>query len=230
MSGHSPIASVRAVSRSFPGNPPIHALRAVTLDLWPNDYVALVGPSGSGKSTLLNVLGLLDRPSSGTYTLDGRDTANMTDRERTSLRATHVGLVFQSFHLVGWKSVSANVELAALYCGATPRDAVAEAAEALASVGLSHRMDAVPNSLSGGERQRVAVARAIVTRPKLLLADEPTGNLDARNTESVLGLFDALHASGMAVVVVTHESLVADRTDRVIELADGNVMSASVAG
>ena len=220
----SVVVSVQGVSRVFEGRSPVVALDGVSLELSAGDYVALVGASGSGKSTLLNVLGLLDQPSSGSYSLAGADTANMSDGQRARLRAEHIGFVFQSFHLVPWKSALANVELAARYAGVGRRDARTRAADALGAVGLDHRMAALPETLSGGERQRVAVARALVTDPSLLLADEPTGNLDANNTEAVLRLLEELHSAGIALVVVTHDHAVAESATRTVELVDGRLL------
>jgi len=220
----SVVVSVQGVSRVFEGRSPVVALDGVSLELSAGDYVALVGASGSGKSTLLNVLGLLDQPSSGSYSLAGADTANMSDGQRARLRAEHIGFVFQSFHLVPWKSALANVELAARYAGVGRRDARTRAADALGAVGLDHRMAALPETLSGGERQRVAVARALVTDPSLLLADEPTGNLDSNNTEAVLRLLEELHSAGIALVVVTHDHAVAESATRTVELVDGRLL------
>ncbi|MFC7589515.1 ABC transporter ATP-binding protein [Nonomuraea antimicrobica] len=187
----------------------------------PGDYLAIVGPSGSGKSTLLNVLGLLDRPTSGSYRLDGVETTTLRDGARTRLRGTRIGFVFQSFHLLSHRTVVENVMLAEVY-GPHPRGGRrARAEQALRQVGLEHRIGFVPDRLSGGERQRVAIARALMARPALLLCDEPTGNLDSRNTGAVLDLFDGLRADGLTILVITHEDEVSARAKRRVRITDG---------
>ncbi len=216
-----PVIELLGVSRTFPGPPPVEALRALDLQVRRGEHLAVIGPSGSGKSTLLHVLGCLDRPTAGDYLLDGIDVGGLPDRERTGLRGQRIGFVFQAFHLMAHRSVRENVEAAALYDG-TPRTLRRERAEdAIARVGLSHRIDASPRTLSGGEQQRVAVARAILSRPSLLLADEPTGNLDTDNTDALLGLLEELCADGMTLVMVTHDDEVARRAGRRVRMVDG---------
>jgi putative ABC transport system ATP-binding protein len=217
----TPVVELRSVSRAHPGPPPVTALARASLVVGRGEYVAVTGRSGSGKSTLLHLLGLLDRPSSGAYALDGVDTTDLDDAERTALRGSRIGFVFQAFHLMAHRSARENVEVALLYRGVPRRQRPARAAEALARVGLAHRMDALPNVLSGGERQRVAIARAVVTEPALLLADEPTGNLDSATAQSVLALFDELHGAGLTLVVVTHDADVAGRAHRRVTMVDG---------
>ncbi|MET9336794.1 ABC transporter ATP-binding protein [Nonomuraea sp. NPDC003804] len=220
-----PVIALNAVGKEFPADPPVRALSGVSLDVHRTDYMAIIGPSGSGKSTLLNVLGLLDRPSSGSYRLDGIETTELPDGERTRLRGSRIGFVFQSFHLLPHRSVAENVMLAEVYrSGAARRgrkDRRARALAALERVGLSHRVDFLPDRLSGGERQRAAIARALMGGPSLLLCDEPTGNLDSRNTEAVLDLFDDLRDQGLTIVVITHENEVSDRAKRRVRITDG---------
>jgi putative ABC transport system ATP-binding protein len=216
-----PVIELTAVSREFPTDPPVCALAEVDLRVDPGDYVAIIGPSGSGKSTLLNILGLLDRPTSGSYRLDGVETTMLRDGARTRLRGTRIGFVFQSFHLLSHRTVVENVMLAEVY-GRHPRAGRRTRAEqVLEQVGMSHRVGFVPDRLSGGERQRVAIARALMARPALMLCDEPTGNLDSRNTEAILDLFDGLCADGLTVLVITHEDEVSARAKRRVRIGDG---------
>jgi putative ABC transport system ATP-binding protein len=199
----------------------VRALAEVTLRVDPGDYLAIAGPSGSGKSTLLNILGLLDRPTSGSYRLDGVETTTLRDGARTRLRGGRIGFVFQSFHLLPHRTVVENVMLAEVY-GSHPRRGRRDRAEqALEQVGMTHRTGFLPGRLSGGERQRVAVARALMARPALLLCDEPTGNLDSRNTEGILDLFDGLRAEGLTILVITHEDEVSARAGRRVRIGDG---------
>ncbi|MEU7260928.1 ABC transporter ATP-binding protein [Streptomyces rimosus] len=216
-----PVIEFRSVELSYPGPPPVQALRPCDVRIEAGEYVTVVGPSGSGKSTFLNIAGLLDVPSSGCYRLDGIDTGAVSDAERAALRGTRIGFVFQSFHLLAHRSATENVELALVYQRAPRRDRRERARHALRQVGLGHRIDALPTRLSGGERQRVAIARALVTRPSLLLCDEPTGNLDSGTAASVLGLLDELHQAGMTLVVITHDAQVAARGERTLVLHDG---------
>lgn len=217
----NPVIELRDLSREFPGIPPVVALKPTTLSIDEGQYVSIIGPSGSGKSTLLNLLGLLDRPSSGQYYLNGRPCHDMSERQRTGVRATDLGFVFQSFHLLPHRSVLENVMLATVYSGMKPALREGKAREALRRVGLSHRVDFSPTLLSGGERQRVAIARAVVTNPQILLADEPTGNLDSTTTEEVLELFAELHKDGLTLAVITHEDEVASRAERTLRIVDG---------
>ena len=222
-----PVIELRGVARSYPGPPPVQALRPADLEIESGDYVAVTGPSGSGKSTLLHLLGLLDAPTGGTYLLDGMDTGALPDKARSALRGRRIGFVFQSFHLLPYRTAAENVVLAQLY-NRTPRaQRYAAAVTALDRVGLGHRVDALPTTLSGGERQRVAIARALVNRPSLLLCDEPTGNLDSRNASTVLELLDALHTDGFTIVVITHDAQVAARAGRAISIKDGSLSESS---
>ncbi|GAA2652831.1 ABC transporter ATP-binding protein [Nonomuraea recticatena] len=219
-----PVIALEGLSREFPADPPVRALSDVFLEVLPKDYLAIVGPSGSGKSTLLNVLGLLDTPTSGSYRIDGIETTTLRDGERTKLRGSRIGFVFQSFHLLAHRSVAENVMLAEVYRSRGARERRnrrARALEALERVGLSHRVDFLPDRLSGGERQRAAIARALMGGPSLLLCDEPTGNLDSRNTGAVLDLFDELRGQGLTIVVITHEIEVSDRAQRRVRITDG---------
>jgi ABC-type lipoprotein export system ATPase subunit len=218
-----PVVELDRLARVFPTEPPVHALRQVDLTVHNGDYVAVVGASGSGKSTLLNVLGLLDRPTDGRYLLDGIDTAVLSDSERAGERGRRIGFVFQSFHLLSHRSVEENVMLGEIYRGESRSGRFERAVAALRQVGLGHRIGFLPTRLSGGERQRVAIARAIVGTPSLLLCDEPTGNLDSENTASVLDLFDELGRRGLTILVITHDSTVADRAGRVVRMLDGNL-------
>ncbi|RSM97641.1 macrolide ABC transporter ATP-binding protein [Nonomuraea sp. WAC 01424] len=216
-----PVILLSGLTKEFPADPPVRALSAVDLRVERSDYVAVVGPSGSGKSTLLNTLGLLDRPTGGSYRLDGIETTTLKDGVRTAVRGSRIGFVFQSFHLLPHRTVLENVMLAEVY-GAAPRAGRRERAmRALERVRLSHRTGFLPGRLSGGERQRAAIARALLGGPSLLLCDEPTGNLDSRNTDAVLDLFAELRAQGMTIVVITHETEVSDRAGRRVRITDG---------
>ncbi|RMG13596.1 MAG: ABC transporter ATP-binding protein [Planctomycetota bacterium] len=206
------------------GEEVLHALRDVHETIAAGEHVAIMGPSGSGKSTLLNVIGCLDRPTAGSYLLGGRDTALLDDDELSRLRAEELGFVFQSYHLVGRLDAIDNVALPMLFAGVPHRERLERAREALLAVGLAERLHHKPSELSGGQRQRVAIARAIVMGPRVLLADEPTGNLDSRAGAQVLELLDRLHAEGLTLVVVTHDPAVARRADRVLVLVDGAIV------
>lgn len=221
--GGRPVVELDGVVRTFAGPPPVHVLKAVDLRVDAGEYVSIVGPSGSGKSTLLNILGLLDRPTAGEYRLDGTDTARLDDGERTALRGQRIGFVFQSFHLLPHRTTVENVALAELYQPVPSAGRNKRAIEALRRVGLGHRLTASPSTLSGGERQRVAVARALVGSPSLLLADEPTGNLDSVTSRSILDLFDGLHDQGITLMVITHDDEVAERAQRRISIIDGRI-------
>ena len=213
------------VSRTWEvGGRPVHALRDVTLSIDAGEYVSVMGPSGSGKSTLLSLLGGLDRPTAGSYRFEGREVASLPDDDLSRLRRERIGFVFQSFHLVPRMTALENVALPLLLAGVAPKDRTARAAEALASVGLSPRLDHRPDQLSGGEKQRVCLARAVVTRPGLLLADEPTGNLDSASGAEIVALLERLHASGITLLVVTHDAGIGGRARRRVRLADGRVV------
>lgn len=217
----TPLVELRDVTRSFPGPPEVQALKGINLTVHDGDYVSIVGPSGSGKSTMLNILGLLDRPSVGEYRLAGHLTGALDEDTRAAVRAQRIGFVFQAFHLMPRRSVLENVMMPMLYSG-TPRDEREDRArQALDRVGLGHRIGFLPGTLSGGERQRVAVARAVVTRPSLLLADEPTGNLDGVTSTDVMELFEELVSDGLALVIITHDEAVARRASRSVGIADG---------
>ena len=206
------------------GEEEVRALDGVDLHIARNEYVALIGPSGSGKSTLMNLIGCLDTPTTGTYVLNGRDTSHMDDVELAKVRNLEIGFVFQSFHLLPRLTVLDNVCQPLVYRGVPRAERQRLATEALAQVGLANRMGHRPNQLSGGQRQRVAVARALVGRPAILLADEPTGNLDSRTSAEIMALFDALHRDGQTVVVVTHEPDIAAHCRRTIRLGDGRIV------
>ena len=216
---------LQALSRSYRlGESVVQALDAVNLHIAAGEYVALMGPSGSGKSTLLNTLGLLDRPTSGVYRLEGRDTQGLNEIERARLRRERIGFVFQSFHLLPRLSAFDNVALPMLLAGLPASERQARVQAALAAVGLSERAHHRPNQLSGGQRQRVAIARATVMRPALLLADEPTGNLDSRSGAEVIELLESLNASGITLIVVTHDPGMGARARRSIVLRDGKII------
>ncbi len=217
------IVELTAVERTFAGSAVVRALGPIDLVVDRGEHVTVVGPSGSGKSTLLNVLGLLDRPTAGTYRLDGVDVAGLDERRRTGIRGQWLGFVFQSFHLLPHRSALENVALAGVYAGRPRRERERTAADLLDRVGLAHRRDALPSTLSGGERQRVAVARALAGSPRLLLCDEPTGALDSENTEMLLELLATLHADGLTVVTITHDPHVAAQGSRCVTLRDGVV-------
>ncbi|MDX2000609.1 MAG: ABC transporter ATP-binding protein [Thermoanaerobaculia bacterium] len=212
------------VTRTYEvGGRPVHALAGIDEHIAPGEHVAIMGPSGSGKSTLLNVIGCLDRPSSGRYVLAGRDVSELGERELDLVRRNDIGFIFQSFHLVGRLSALENVELPLLFAGVGRRERRERAVKALSAVGLADRATHRPDQLSGGERQRTAIARALVTQPKVLLADEPTGNLDTKSGGQVLDLLDRLHHEGITLVVVTHDPNVARRAERLIVLVDGRI-------
>ncbi len=219
----APLLSLENAGKTYGTLAPVNAMRNVQLKIMASEFVSIMGASGSGKSTLLNILGLLDRLSYGRYLVDGNDTAALNEYERTSLRATLFGFVFQAFHLLPDRSTRENVELGMLYQAVPRNERALRASEALEHVQLAHRSDAMPTTLSGGERQRVAIARALASEPKILLCDEPTGNLDHDTSESILDLLGELHHNGLTVVVVTHDLVVAHRAQRAITVVDGTV-------
>lgn len=206
------------------GDSDVHALRAVSLDIAKGDYLAVMGPSGSGKSTLLNILGCLDRPTSGSYSFDGRDVGSLPDAERTRLRQSEIGFVFQFFHLLPRLTAQSNVELPMLFAGVSRAERRQRAAHALDAVGLSDRVHHRPDQLSGGQRQRVAIARAVVMEPGLVLADEPTGNLDRAAASEVMDLLGAMNEDGQTVVLVTHDPAVASRARSAVRMDDGAIV------
>ena len=207
------------------GHETVYVLRGIDLDIKRGEYVAIMGPSGSGKSTLMNLLGCLDTPTSGQYILNGKDVSQMSDDDLAEIRNKEIGFVFQTFNLLPRTTALENVALPMIYAGASKKDRTERAAEVLTSVGLADRMDHKPNELSGGQRQRVAVGRALVNKPSIILADEPTGNLDSKTSLEIMQLFDDIHKAGNTVIVVTHEEDVAARAHRVIRLRDGIIES-----
>ncbi|MEO1515012.1 MAG: ABC transporter ATP-binding protein [Bacteroidota bacterium] len=218
------IISVKNLSKIYiMGSEKVHALRSVSLDIHSNEYVALMGPSGSGKSTLMNLLGCLDTPSGGDYLLNGTNVSTMLDGDLAEVRNKEIGFVFQTFNLLPRLSSVDNVALPLVYSGMGKKERTERAQHALESVGLGDRMDHKPNELSGGQRQRVAVARALVNDPAIILADEPTGNLDTKTSIEIMGLFEEIHKRGNTVILVTHEPDIAEHAHRIIRLRDGLV-------
>lgn len=224
------VLELRRISRQYGTEPAVHALVDVDLSVDRGDWLAVTGPSGAGKSTLLNIIGCLDQPSSGTYLIEGIDTTRLTDQQRAGLRSQRIGFVFQSFHLLPYRSVLENVMLAEVYRKQSRKGRRERALTAIEQVGLGHRADFSPMKLSGGERQRVAIARALVGAPSLLLCDEPTGNLDSKATASLLDLFERLNRDGLTLVVVTHDENVASRASRRVHIADGRLTALPGAG
>lgn len=222
-SGCRPLIELDAVARVYPGPPPLEALKPCDLAVAAGDFVAVTGASGSGKTTLLNLLGLLDSPTSGRYRLDGHDVSDLSERERTAARGEAIGFVFQAFHLMPLRSAVENVMLALLYTSTPKTERRRRSRDALIRVGLGHRVESLPRTMSGGEQQRVAIARAIVKRPRLLLCDEPTGNLDSDSANTVLDLLDEVHADGHTILVITHNPAVAERAESMIRLRDGHL-------
>lgn len=226
MTDSNAILQLRGITRDFKmGAQTVHVLKGIDLDIFKNQYVALMGPSGSGKSTLMNLLGCLDTPTEGTYVLNGSDVSALDDNALAEIRNNEIGFVFQTFNLLPRSTALENVALPLVYAGWGKEERIARASEVLEQVGLGDRMDHKPNQLSGGQRQRVAVARALVNKPALILADEPTGNLDSKTSVEIMKLFDEIQAAGNTVVLVTHEEDIAQRAKRVIRLVDGNIDS-----
>ena len=220
------VIAIEGVTKQYKmGEEIIHALRGVSLNIHRNEYVAIMGPSGSGKSTLMNMLGCLDTPTSGRYEFNGQNVATMVDDELAEIRNREIGFVFQTFNLLARSDSLRNVELPLIYAGVAPHERHKRAKEALESVGLGDRIHHKPNELSGGQRQRVAVARALVNRPSIILADEPTGNLDSKTGVEIMALFDELYERGNTIIVVTHEESIARHARRIIRIHDGLIAS-----
>jgi len=221
-----PVVKLRKIERIYykpDGSILVKALRGVDLDIPRGQSIAVMGSSGSGKSTLMNILGCLDQPTIGTYLLDGQDVASLDDQTLSKIRGEQIGFVFQSFNLIPQLNIAENVEIPLYYQGVHPNDRFQQAIDILDRVGLSDRVEHRPNELSGGQQQRAAIARALVSSPSILLADEPTGNLDSKTSEDVLRLFDELHNDGLTTIVVTHDEEVGKRYERIIYLKDGNI-------
>lgn len=222
----SEVIQIRDVTKFYVmGQEVIKALNGVSLDVYRNEYVALMGPSGSGKSTLMNILGCLDTPTAGSYILNGHDVSNLVDDELAEIRNKEIGFVFQTFNLLPRLSALENVELPLIYAGLTSSDRRARAKEVLEQVGLGNRITHKPNELSGGQRQRVAIARALVNGPSIILADEPTGNLDTKTSVEIMEMLNEIHANGNTVILVTHEEDIAEYAHRVVRMRDGKVES-----
>lgn len=229
MSISNPIIKLSGIKKIYQmGNQEVRALNGVTLNIYKNEYVAIMGPSGSGKSTMMNVLGCLDTPTDGDYILNGKNVSDLSDDELAEVRNQEIGFVFQTFNLLPRSNCLANVELPLIYAGIRSAERKEMASEALRRVGLGDRMDHKPNELSGGQRQRVAIARALVNRPSILLADEPTGNLDSKTGVEIMRLFEELYDQGNTIIVVTHEEEIAEHARRIIRLRDGLLESDTI--
>ncbi len=219
------IIHLEHIYKDYPlGNSTVRVLKDINLSVHPGEYVALMGPSGSGKSTLMNIIGALDVPTSGKYILNGREVEKLTDDQLAEVRNKEIGFVFQTFNLLPRLSALENVALPLIYAGVPKRERLERARRMLADVGLADRMDHKPNQLSGGQRQRVAIARALINNPSILLADEPTGNLDSQSSEEVMKLFDRLHEQGHTIILVTHEPDIAAHAKRLVRLLDGKIL------
>lgn len=217
-----PLITIKEIGRKYViGSEVIHALKSVSLDINKGEFVALMGPSGSGKSTLMNILGCLDTPSSGTYVLNGTNVSHMSDDALAEVRNQEIGFVFQTFNLLPRSTSLDNVALPLIYAGTSKKDRDTRAAKALENVGLGNRMDHKPNELSGGQRQRVAVARALINNPSIILADEPTGNLDTKTSVEIMGLLEEIHSKGNTIILVTHEEDIAQHAHRIVRMRDG---------
>ena len=228
--GYAPLIRLNGVTKLFlTDEVETHALSGIHLDIREGEYISIAGPSGCGKTTLLSILGLLDTPSAGSYALKGNEVANLSFAERARVRNREIGFIFQSFNLIGDLSVFENVELPLTYRGMSASDRKALVTEALERVGMAHRAKHLPSQLSGGQQQRVAVARALAGRPAILLADEPTGNLDSRNGEAVMSLLRELHQGGATICMVTHTERFAQHADRTVHLFDGRVVEDRIA-
>ena len=220
------VIEIRNIIRDFKlGQETVHVLKGIDLDIKRGDYVAIMGPSGSGKSTLMNILGCLDTPTAGSYNLNDKDVSKLSDDDLAEIRNTEIGFVFQTFNLLPRTTALENVALPMIYAGASKKERIARASTVLTDVGLDDRMDHKPNQLSGGQRQRVAVCRALVNKPSIILADEPTGNLDSKTSLEIMQLFDEIHDKGNTVIMLTHEEEVAQHARRVIRLRDGMIES-----
>ena len=217
-----PLITIKEIGRKYViGSEIIHALKSVSLDINKGEFVALMGPSGSGKSTLMNILGCLDTPTNGSYILNGTDVSRMSDDALAEVRNKEIGFVFQTFNLLPRSTSLDNVALPLIYAGNSKKDREARAATALKNVGLGNRMDHKPNELSGGQRQRVAVARALINDPSIILADEPTGNLDTKTSIEIMGLLEEIHSKGNTIILVTHEEDIAQHAHRIVRMRDG---------
>lgn len=220
------VISLKGISRHYRvGTELVKALDSIDLDIKRNEYVALMGPSGSGKSTLMNLLGCLDTPTGGSYFLNGNDASRMNDNELADIRNKEIGFIFQTFNLLPRSTALENVMLPLVYAGIRKQERIEIAEKVLADVQLSDRVKHRPNELSGGQRQRVAIARALVNKPSIILADEPTGNLDSKTSVEIMGLLDAIHKLGNTIIVVTHEEDIAKRAHRIVRMRDGNIES-----
>ncbi|MDP3929157.1 MAG: ABC transporter ATP-binding protein [Bacteroidota bacterium] len=220
------VIEIKGIGKTYRiGEVVVNALREVDLHINKGEYVALMGPSGSGKSTLMNILGCLDTPSRGKYFLNGTDVSNMTDNALAEIRNKEIGFIFQTFNLLARNTSLDNVALPLVYAGISKKDRIVKAETALKSVGLGDRMDHKPNELSGGQRQRVAIARALVNNPSIILADEPTGNLDSKTSYEIMELIEKIHEAGNTVIIVTHEEDIAKRAKRIVRLRDGLIES-----